>query len=550
MSIETKNIIMRVCVYSDRAMITREVKLKNLTGEQTYSFSDLTPSLLRDSIRVKGAGEMVLLDNNLCDIALRDTNIEELNRIENEIYRIERELEFVSREIEKLEILISYLNCLNFNEDIADPKDLNFEKASSADYQEFIEYYGKESKAFRNDRLALEVKRRELKKKSKNLYYYADKLKEASGRTSVECCVSFRMKSSGDAYIRLSYVVPSASWSPLYDGRLIYKERQFELVSYAEVTQMTGEDWDNVGLDLSTANPSSGAHLPDPEPWYINLYESPPPIQVPAMRSASVSKKSKRHEDKYPEEEYEDEIEMMEDAAEMSVAEPDMSSEVAEVTDKTFAVSKVKTSGLNVTFACGASQNIPTDGTARKVFITMERFPVEYEYIVMPAIQEAAYLRIIMENTCDYPLLSGPVKVFRDFDYTGDSQIKTIVPGEKLKLYMGTDDCIRVKRELVNQLKGKKGLTGKDTSIEFTYKITIESFKDEKETIKLFERIPVSKNKEIEVKVTKGNDFQEPDEWGIIKKEFDIKPGEKMEFIYSFTVRHPADEEIAGLYRV
>ncbi len=550
MSIENKNIITRVCVYSDRAMVTREVELKNLSGEQNYSFSGLTPSLLRDSIRVKGAGEMALLDNNLRDIELRDTNIEELNKIENEIYRIERETEFISRDIEKLDILISYLNGLNFNEGIADTKDLNFDKATSADYQEFLEYYGKESKSTRNDRMALEVKRRELVRKSDSLYYYADRLRDASGRTSVECCVSFRMRSSGDAFIRLSYVVPNASWSPLYDGRLIYKERQFELVSYAEIAQMTGEDWNDVRLDLSTASPGKGAHLPEPEPWYINFYEPPPPpLQAPAMTRSRASKKAMKEEE-CPEDEYEDDMEMMKEAAAMPEAEMDMRSETAEVTEETFASSEVKTTGLNVTFTCGASQDIPTDGTAKKVFISMDRFPVEYEYIIMPAIQEAAYLRIIMENTRDYPLLSGPVKVFRDFDYTGDSQIKTIVPGEKLKLYMGTDDGIRVKRVLLNQLKGKKGLTGKDVSTEFTYKITIESFKEEKETVKLFEQVPVSMNKEIEVKINKGSDFQEPDEKGVIKKVFDIEPGEKRELIYSFSVRHPADEEVAGLDRV
>ncbi|MCP4724541.1 MAG: mucoidy inhibitor MuiA family protein, partial [bacterium] len=389
MSNESKDIITRVCVYSDRAMITREVELKEADGEKVYSFMDLTPHLLRDSIRVKGAGEMVLLDNNLRDIVLRDTNIEELNEIEKERRRIQREIKIQSREIEKLNSLLAYLSNLTFSDAAVENDDLNFEKASSEDYQRFLDFYGEGSNSTRKEILSLEVKKRERQRKDDYLAYYAERLMQVSNKTSLECRVSFRMKSAGNAVIQLSYVVPNASWSPLYDGRLLYKERQFELVSYAEITQMTGEDWNDIRLDLSTASPVTGAHLPEPEPWYINFYEPPPPPpRASSMMKSRISKKAVK-EEAYPEEEDYEVDEMMDEAAVMPEASMDMEREVSEVTEETFTASKVKSTGLNVTFTSGASQKIPTDGTAKKVFISMERFPVEYEYIIMPAVQEA-----------------------------------------------------------------------------------------------------------------------------------------------------------------
>ena len=57
--------------------------------------------------------------------------------------------------------------------------------------------------------------------------------------------------------------------------------------------------------------------------------------------------------------------------------------------------------------------------------------------------------------------------------------VSTIVPGQKLELFMGIDDKIKVKRELINRYTRKKGLGNKDISIEYAYKLTIESFKED-----------------------------------------------------------------------
>jgi len=110
-------------------------------------------------------------------------------------------------------------------------------------------------------------------------------------------------------------------------------------------------------------------------------------------------------------------------------------------------------------------------------------------------------------------------------------------------------DTIRVsgKGDALLRIEGKKGITGKDTAIEYSYRLTIESYKDREETIKIFEQIPVSSNKEIAVRMIDQNNFQKPDEKGILKMKFSIKPKEKKEFTYSYSVRFPVEEMVQGL---
>lgn len=553
-----KSIITHVCVYLNRALVTRQLELKDIDGDCICYFTDLPDKMIRDSVRVSGTGQLVLIDNNLSDIELEETSSEELNNLLQEIAAIDDEVVALELEMEKHVSIISFLDNLAFGEDFPAPPDLDYEKATSADFQKLFDFYSQESSSTKKEILSLEIKKREINRKRDKLLHDANRLQESSGRNMIQCSVNFRMKSRGDASIALSYVIEDASWSPLYDGRLLYREREFELISYADIEQTTGEDWNQVGLELSTANPVIGAHLPEPEPWYIKFFVPPPRPKM--VQEQFLKKKGKREKMDTPsEEEMEDDfdLEMEGDIAvaipaaapqvQASVSEPEMAKAAAEVSEDMFSASTVKTAGLSAIFEIAASNDIPTDGTTKKIFVSLDRFPVRYEYIIMPTIEEAAYLKIIMKNSREYPLLEGPVKVYRDFDYVGDSGIEDIVPGEELELYMGVDDGIKVKREQVNRISGKKGLTGKEIGIEYTYRITIESYKDEKETVKLFEQVPLSRNKEIEVRIHEQGGFDDPDEKGILKKEFEIKPKEKKEIVYTYSVRYPADRSVSGI---
>lgn len=547
-----KNNIKHVTVYSDRALVAREVKLTGLDGENIYNFENLTYHLIKNSLRVKGAGDLVLLDNNLVEVVLKDSSNENIRKLKAEIEQVMGQIKSLDRELEKYTFIKSYIDDLFIEENPDNRQGKDYEIATSVDFQKLYDFYTNETGDINEKILSLEIEKRELNKKLEKLVFDAEHLKGLSETKILNCNISYRMKSKGDAILAIFYVVTNASWLPVYDGRLLYEKREFELITYTEIHQKTGEDWDDVTLELSTASPATGAYLPEPEPWYIDFFvPPPPPAQVFAKSAMKMKKKGKkdRLEDSIepaPEVELDFAIDDLDEAEyeEVEIAEE---KEVDLFSEDTFTPSDIKTEGLNVTFTCSSKHDIPTDGTMKKVFVSIDRFPVEYEYIVKPALEEAAYLKIIMDNNREYPVLSGVVKVFRDFDYTGDSQIKTIAPGQKLELFMGIDDRIKVKRELVNRFTRKKGLGNRDLSVEYTYKLTIESFKDKKEQIKVFEQIPVSRNKEIEVKIIEQSNFNDPDERGILKMEFEINPLEKKEFLYSYSVRYPHESNVIGL---
>ena len=72
---------------------------------------------------------------------------------------------------------------------------------------------------------------------------------------------------SGEVRMRIEYQVPAARWAPSYVARLDETGARVEL--RALVAQRTGEDWVDVALVLSTAEPAQLAELPELAPQRI-----------------------------------------------------------------------------------------------------------------------------------------------------------------------------------------------------------------------------------------------------------------------------------------
>jgi len=68
---------------------------------------------------------------------------------------------------------------------------------------------------------------------------------------------------TGDAELVIEYQVPGARWAPAYAVRFDEEYRHGAVAMRAVVAQRTGEDWDDVDLTLSTADPHMFAELPE-----------------------------------------------------------------------------------------------------------------------------------------------------------------------------------------------------------------------------------------------------------------------------------------------
>ena len=76
--------------------------------------------------------------------------------------------------------------------------------------------------------------------------------------------------------VMLRYTVADAGWDPVYDVRMVDLQRPLDFSYRATVRQVTGEDWREVRLTLSTGNPGRSVRTPELVTWRLAPGLRPP----------------------------------------------------------------------------------------------------------------------------------------------------------------------------------------------------------------------------------------------------------------------------------
>jgi len=81
-------------------------------------------------------------------------------------------------------------------------------------------------------------------------------------RQKKKVIIKIAARKPGDFALDLSYIITGASWKSIYQVRVESVDKKCVLVYQGLIRNMTGENWDNVNLTLSTAEPSKGGEPP------------------------------------------------------------------------------------------------------------------------------------------------------------------------------------------------------------------------------------------------------------------------------------------------
>lgn len=177
----------------------------------------------------------------------------------------------------------------------------------------------------------------------------------------------------------------------------------------------------------------------------------------------------------------------------------------------------------------------------------------EFEYSSYPRVSPFAYLGSRVTNSKGLQLLAGRVNIFLEGDFVGFSGIGNIAPSEEFDLYLGIDENVKVKRELLEKKVDETliaGIPSRTKKTTFKYKLTVENYKSKKIKVKLFEAIPVSEDDRIKIKINEISLEPDKEDWedrsGIWLWELELDTQQKQEIFYTFTVEHPRDMLVEG----
>jgi uncharacterized protein (TIGR02231 family) len=341
--------------------------------------------------------------------------------------------------------------------------------------------------------------------------------------------VDLEILEAADFNLEISYLVGGAFWQPIYDARVNFETAKVELASYAIIKQNTGEKWENIKLSVSTAKPAIGGRMPYVDSWLLSSYQE----------RREYDRLSKRQKAAVPLSQYR--------------AFEEEGVGIVEATKKDLLPAPEE-KGIAVVYQIPKKVTILPDGSEHKLPISTQSLEAKFKYSSYPRKSIYAYLGSRVKNHPKLQLLKGRVNIFLDDDFVGQSSIDNIGPGEEFDLYLGVDENIKIKRQLIEKkiddvLIG--GIPAPTTKITYKYKLSVENYKSKDAQINLFEAIPVSQDERIKVKFLNVSMQPKEKDWddrkGIWKWEFNLKPKEKKEIIYTFIVEHPRNLNVIGL---
>jgi uncharacterized protein (TIGR02231 family) len=210
--------------------------------------------------------------------------------------------------------------------------------------------------------------------------------------------------------------------------------------------------------------------------------------------------------------------------------------------------------GIAIIYKLPSKVSVKSDKSEHKFPVSSQILSAEFEYSSYPRVSPFAYLGSRVTNSKGLQLLAGRVNIFLEGDFVGFSGISNIAPSEEFDLYLGVDENVKVKREILEKKVDETliaGIPSRTKKTTFKYKLTVENYKSKKIKVKLFEAIPVSEDDRIKIKINEISLEPGKEDWedrkGIWLWELELEPQQKQEIFYTFTVEHPRDMLIEGL---
>ncbi len=261
-------------VYSDRAVVTRKGTGHFAAGQYAVRFTGLPPSLNDQSVRVSGAGTAPakILDVRVESVFTDSIVSQRLRGLQEKLKSLNDQLRKINDRIAVLNQQKEFLNKISVSSPEIIARDLKAQRPAVEDWQKLLGFLDANLTRLNEELFDLDQRKSDASTKISGLQSDWNKTGVSNVPREKQIVVGLEVQSDGDLNFETSYLVPHAGWKPLYDIRVSSADNKVELSYHGVVWQSSGEDWNDINLSLSTAQPAVGGVQPQISPWYVDQY--------------------------------------------------------------------------------------------------------------------------------------------------------------------------------------------------------------------------------------------------------------------------------------
>lgn len=505
-----------VTVFLNKAQVSRTVKTRVEAGKTNLIVTGLSSQLDPQSVQVSGKGSVVILGTTHQQNFLNEFNLPKpLRMLKDSVETLQRQL--VLEQSQK-EILNKEEQMLLSNQKIGGTN----QNLTVAELKAMADFYRSRLGDIVSTRMKQDEKIKKLNERITKLNTQINSGNELYRRNTSELVVSVSAEAATNVELQVRYVVANAGWSPVYDLRAVDTKNPVQLSYKANVFQSTGEEWSNVKLKLSTANPNLSGQKPELYNWYLDFYYPIAYDKAKKYRAMAGAPAMIR--------------------AEMKMNDEEITAEATTVAD---FVTTIQTS-LNTEFDIALPYTITS--SAKPVVVDIRNYDMKADYIysVAPKLDADAFLMARATGWEEFNLLPGEANIFFEGTFVGKSFIDPNNIKDTLAVSLGRDKRIVVKREKLKDLTSKSFI-GSSRKESYTWEISMRNTKTDAVKIIVEDQVPVSQNTQIEVTTVDLGGAKYNNDTGKLTWELELKPNETRKLVYKFDVKYPKDKQISGL---
>jgi uncharacterized protein (TIGR02231 family) len=515
-----------VTLFSNQAMVVREGQAHLNPGLNELLIETTAFNVDKDSVSAQVFGKGEMLSVQIKQIPLAEFPQDKVRNLSDKLRKLNQARKGLSDKKVVLEKKESFLDGMIDFSKTQMPKDVQTHYPKIEDIQETLLFIGSTSTLIHTERQSLNIAQEEIDREIEKV---KKELVAVSGRTSASkqaIEILFNATQKDTVNFNVQYLVKGAFWQPLYKVSVPMDLSALDLTMLARISQKSGEDWKKVGLSVSNVIPLKGVRFPDISSWQLDL-----PRPVPTRLKRSQAK-------------------VMAEAPEAALA---LDEEIQPNAGP--PAEYVSASAKELPLAFEYKMPFPVDIDSRDQFSLLPLFTKKISantfHYSIPGKTSLTYL--VAEARADKELLAGKLNVYFGGRFIGDTYLSEKKPGEPFSMNLGADRDVKIKREkILDKVKETYfGAIQRDTVVRsFSYKIIAENIKDKPITLKVVDRVPVSRTDKIEVKdillTPKPTQSNYQAKEGVHLWVFQLSPGKIQEIDLDFTVAYPSEASPFG----
>ena len=321
------------------------------------------------------------------------------------------------------------------------------------------------------------------------------------------------------AVLEITGFTNAAGWRPVYDLTLTRESGQIQMDRAVMVAQSSGVDWGNVGLTLSTAQPNGQTAASEVASWFPSLDD---PAAKTTMRSGSAA----------PEMAYDD-------AGNVTMAVP----------VEPVVVGAASTIGITVVYDYPQRVTVANNQGVLRLALDQKTIDTKVFAEAAPRYDSVAYVMAEGQNTLGEPILPGQATVRLDGALIGATELPLIAAGDDLRLGFGPILGMTAEMRVPEETEGERGFISRSNQQTRTYQLIVNNLTDQEWPLRIVDRVPVSRQKDLEIAydAEPAPTTTDPDgRRGVLYWEAPLPAGESREIAVSTDLRWPEGKFLNG----